>query len=168
MFVKFMTGSSRFNSMLKEAEKASNRSKNTIKTKDKVIYQVTSDSIIDALGKRGSYAISYIPIQKRTSLFGKPLSKEKCFVIEESGHPEKISKIFRAHEIGHLEANHRDGARIFSHEVEADRKMVEMYGKKAAIGALQYIQNTAGYNLLDYGRFELVARQLKILFSRNK
>lgn len=106
MFVKFMTGSSRFNSMLKEAEKASNKSKSTIKTKDKVIYQVTSDSIIDALGKRGSYAISYIPIQKRTSLFGKPLSKEKCFVIEESGHPEKISKIFRAHEIGHLEANH--------------------------------------------------------------
>lgn len=57
MFVKFMTGSSRFNSMLKEAEKASNKSKSTIKTKDKVIYQVTSDSIIDALGKRGSYAI---------------------------------------------------------------------------------------------------------------
>lgn len=105
MFEHISTGNKTADKMLADAMKVSNRNKETFKLGEKVIYQLTSDKLIKALGARGSYAVAFTPNQK--SFFGKEPKKKKVFIIEESGHPQNISKIIRQHEIGHFINDHK-------------------------------------------------------------
>lgn len=164
MFEHIGTGNKTADKMLADVMKVSNRNKETFKLGEKVIYQLTSDKLIKALGARGSYAVAFTPNQK--SFFGKEPKKKKVFIIEESGHPQNISKIIRQHEIGHFINDHKGGKRCLKHEFEADSYMAKSCGKKNSIDALSYIQKTCNAPVLSYSRLEILLRQAKILVSK--
>lgn len=68
MFEYINTGSKTADKMLSEAMKVSNRNKETFKLGERIVYQLTSDKLIKALGVRDSYAVAFTPKQKKTSL----------------------------------------------------------------------------------------------------
>lgn len=67
MFEYINTGSKTADKTLSEAMKVPNRNKETFKLGERIVYQLTSDKLIKALGVRGSYAVAFTPKQK-TSL----------------------------------------------------------------------------------------------------
>lgn len=164
MFENIRTGNRFFDNMLVDAMKQSNRNKETIKMKDKTVYQVTNDKLIAALNRKGSYAVALTP--KQTNIFGKEPKKKKVFIVEESGHPDHISRTIRQHEVGHFVHNHTGVLRKIKDEFEADSYMAKTCGKRDALKALGYIQLTCKQPIMSYPRLEVLARQAKILFSK--